>query len=286
MKPLFFLTAIFISCLLNNGSASGDQLQSTTDDIGILSWNLNDFGQSKTDSAIVFIATTVQEYDIVMIQEVVAGDPGGVQAVGRLAAALNRSGTKWDYRTSDPTSGINSYKRERYAFLWKTARVSLQGNCWLEKKYQQEIDREPFYATFKKGNKQFTLVNFHAITKNKQPETEVKYFKLLPATYPALNLVFGGDFNLPSTHTVFNPLRSMGYQSALQKQKTSLKQKCDQADCLASEFDHFFYSKSKIRLVAAGALHFYRSFDDFEEAREISDHVPVWMRVELLASGY
>lgn len=91
------------------------------------------------------------------------------------------------------------------------------------KKYNLEIDREPYYCTFEYNKKQFTIANFHAITKSKQPETEIKYFKFLPAQYPTLNLVFMGDFNCPQSHTVFNPLKKMGYASVFTKQKTSLK---------------------------------------------------------------
>jgi len=217
----------------------------------------------------------------VLIQEVVAKDPGGAQAVGRLGNALNRKGAKWEYRISDATSGDNSYKKERYAFLWKTFRVSLVGKPWLEKKYTIEIDREPFYATFKAQGKEFTLANFHAITKKMQPETEVKYFKFLPEEYPTLNLIFCGDFNLPQSHTVFNPLKKMGFSPALIGQKTSLKQECKNNDCLSSEFDNVFYPSVKIKQQAAGIIHFYNSFPNFKEARELTDHVPVYFQFSL-----
>jgi hypothetical protein len=36
-------------------------------------------------------------------------------------------------------------------------------------KYNAEIDREPFLATFIYNNKQFTVATFHAITKSNQP---------------------------------------------------------------------------------------------------------------------
>jgi deoxyribonuclease-1-like protein len=52
--------------------------------------------------------------------------------VARLNDALNRKGFKWDYSVSDPTSGDNSYKKERYAFLWKTSKIKLIGKAWLE----------------------------------------------------------------------------------------------------------------------------------------------------------
>jgi len=250
-------------------------------EIEILSWNLLDFGKTKSEAEIEFIAQTVNNYDIVLIQEVVAKDPGGAQAVGRLGEALSRKGSKWEYRISDATSGESSYKKERYAFLWKPSSVTLVGRPWLEQKYTLEIDREPFYATFQAGDKTFTLVNFHAITKSMQPETEVKYFKFLPAAYPDLNLIFCGDFNLPERHTVFNPLKAMGYKPALQNQKTSLRQSCIGEDCLASEFDNIFYPAGKILMVSSGVVHFYRSFPTLQQARNISDHVPVFFVFKL-----
>jgi len=246
--------------------------------INICSWNLMNFGKSKSDAEIEFIANTIKSYDIVLIQEVVAKDPGGAQAVARLEEALNRKGAKWEYKISDETSGENSYKRERYAIIWKPSKITLIGTPWLEKKYTEEINREPFYATFRVGSKEFTVANFHAITKSMQPETEIKYFKYLPEEYPNLNLMFCGDFNLPQSHTVFNPLRKMGYLSALTGQKTSLRQECFNDDCLASEFDNFFFNSNKITNVSTGVIHFYKSFSSIKEARKISDHIPIYFQ--------
>lgn len=219
------------------------------------------------------MASTLKDYDVVALQEVVAGY-GGTQAVAKLADELNRKGTKWDYAISDPTIS-SSYKTERYAFLWKTKVVKKVGKAWLEKKYALEIDREPYYCTFEYEAKQFTIVNFHAITKKMQPETEIKYFKYLPALYPTLNLIFVGDFNCPQSHTVFNPLKKMGYKSAFVNQKTSLKKSCKEDDCLASEFDNIWYDTNKISLKNSEALHFYTNFETLEEARKISDHIPI-----------
>ncbi len=244
--------------------------------VSICSWNLENFGKSKDDNTIEFIANIVKHYDIICVQEVVAGY-GGAQAVARLNAVLNRKGFKWDYRVSDVTSGESSYKHERYAFLWKTSRVRLIGKPWLEMKFNIEIDREPFFATFTHGSKHFTVVNFHAITKSKQPETEIKYFKFLPANYPDKNLIFCGDFNCPQSHTVFNPLKSMNYKPVFVNQKTSLKQKCMNDNCLASEFDNIFYNNSKVKYISSGIIHFFESFkNDLKLARKISDHVPIY----------
>jgi endonuclease/exonuclease/phosphatase family metal-dependent hydrolase len=266
MKPFFSFLLLLISCFVFSQTK-------------LLSWNLENFGKSKSEETINYIANSLRDYDLIAIQEVVAGY-GGAQAVVRLADELNRKGAKWDYVISDPTSS-SAYKTERYAFIWKTSKLKKIGRAWLEKKYHLEIDREPYFCTFQYENKQFTVANFHAITKNRQPETEIKYFKFLPAEYPTLNLIFAGDFNCPQSHTVFNPLKKMGYQSTLVNQKTSLKKECKNGKCLASEFDNIYYNDCKINSLNSGIISFYKNFNSLQEARAISDHIPIWLEFSL-----
>ncbi len=247
--------------------------------VKLLSWNLENFGKSKSDVSISFMANVIKEYDIVAIQEVVASN-GGAQAVARLADELNRKGSKWDYTISDPTTSTPN-KTERYAFIWKTAQLKKVGKAWLAKKYAAVMEREPYLCTFEYSKKQFTAVSFHAITKSKQPEREIKYFKYFPSAYPKLNLIFAGDFNCPQSHSVFDPLRKMEFGSALINQKTSLKRACKNGQCLASEYDNLFYSKLKIRKLNSGVIPFYQNFQSLKEARTISDHCPIWMEFSL-----
>lgn len=247
--------------------------------IKLLSWNIENLGQSKSNQEIILLANIVRDFDIIAIQEVVAGY-GGAQAVARLADELNRKGTKWDYTVSDLTSS-SVYKTERYAYVWKTSKVRKVGKAWLEKRYHLEIDREPYFCTFQYEKKQFTVVNFHAITKKRQPETEIKYFKFLPDEYPNLNLLFAGDFNCPQSHSVFNPLKKMGYKPVLVNQKTSLKKECNNGHCLASEFDNMYYHASKINFLKSGIIPFHTAFATQKEARMLSDHIPIWFEFSL-----
>jgi len=266
----FKLSILFAVILAFSANCSAQTLT-------LLSWNLKDLGNSRDAAEIRIIAETMRNADIVAIQEVVAGD-GGAQAVARLVTELNTLGATWDYVVSNPTLS-SSYKTERYAFAWKKSRVKLLGKPWLQQgEYAKLIDREPYFATFEVGGKQITVVNFHAITQSKQPETEVKYFRLLPDMYPGLKLVFAGDFNLPQSHSVFNPLKKMGYLPALVNQKTSLRQQCHPDGCLASEFDNIFYKSDHLQVTEKGIIHFYKKVDTFEKARLISDHVPVYIR--------
>jgi deoxyribonuclease-1-like protein len=239
----------------------------------VCSWNIENLGKSKSEAEISYMANILRDFDIVALQEVVAGK-GGAQAVAKIADVLNRKGSKWDYVVSNPTTG-SAYKRERYAFLWKTAKVKKIGKAWLEQKYKQEIDREPFFCTFYYNQKTITIVNFHAITKSKQPETEIKYFKFLPDEYPLLNLLFVGDFNCPQSHTVFNPLKKMGYTSVFENEKTTLKKACKEGNCLASEFDNIFYKPTFVTVLKKEIVHFYKDFETLLLAGEISDHLPI-----------
>lgn len=247
--------------------------------IKVCTWNIENIGSSKSVENLLYIAATLKDFDVVAIQEVVPND-GGAQTIAKIADILNRKGAKWDYVVSDPTTG-SKYKTERYAYLWKTSKIKKIGDAWLEQKYQLEIDREPYYCTFEYKNKTFTLSNFHAITKKLQPETEIKHFRFLPNAYPLLNLIFLGDFNCPQSHSVFGPLKSMGYTSVFKNQKTSLKKECDGSDCLASEYDNIYFNTDKIAVTNNGVVHFYEDFKTIHEAREISDHIPIWATIEI-----
>lgn len=251
--------------------------------VKISSWNLANFGKTKTETEINYVAEVLRDFDVVALQEVVSGY-GGSQAVAKLADALNRKGAKWDYVVSDPTEST-PYATERYAFLWKTAKVKGVRKAGLDQNYVHEIDREPYMMDFSYQGKTFTLVSFHAIPKKKQPETEIKYFKFLPGHYPDKNLIFLGDFNVPQSHTVFNPLKKIGYKPVFTDQKTTMKMKCGGEECLASEYDNIFYNSNKLHLVNCGVVLIYKNFPDMKAVRRISDHIPVWAEFDFSTEG-
>jgi endonuclease/exonuclease/phosphatase family metal-dependent hydrolase len=270
MKKLYFL---LITITLFSADISNTY--------SIASWNIRDMGGSKDDAEIEVMANQLKTFDIVAIQEVVNGQGKGAKAIAILADKLNRKGAKWDYIVSDGTTGT-SHEIERYAYLWKTSKVTLIGRPYLEMKYANLIVREPFVAQFKIGNEKVRLVNFHAVPQSKQPETEIKYLKFFPDLYPDETLFFVGDFNLTQEHTVFNPLKKQGYAPSLVNQKTSLKQKrLDNGDFLSKELDNIFYNTNKITFVNSGIVNFTTQFSTLKEARTISDHLPIYLEFEI-----
>ena len=185
--------------------------------ISLASWNIQHLGRTKTPEDIFQIASILRDFDIVAIQEVVAKDPAGAQAVAKIADELNRMGFKWDYQISDPTKSPSVYMSERYAFLWKTSRVSIVHRAYLDKELENLCYREPFVAAFKaKGKTEpFYVVNYHSRKYNDRPEEEIIHFINYPKRLDSDRILIAGDFNLNEKHTVWKPLYRKGFKSAL-----------------------------------------------------------------------
>ncbi len=242
--------------------------------VKVMTWNLMNLGKSKTPEQITYIAKTLNKADIIAIQEVVTNYTGAQTTAKILQELNNNSGTKWEYIISEPTQS-SPYRSERYVYFFKTSKVKLKSKPYLDQHFAQQIEREPFVAIFTYMDKDITLFNFHALPKKHQPETEIKYFRNYPHLYTGSNLVFLGDFNLTESHSVFNPLKKLGYIPSFTNQKTSLRQKCIQNDCLASEYDNIFYDTEKMNVKSKEVIYFFEDFESLETARKLSDHIPL-----------
>ncbi|OFY84597.1 MAG: hypothetical protein A3F72_19330 [Bacteroidetes bacterium RIFCSPLOWO2_12_FULL_35_15] len=241
----------------------------------IATWNIANFGASKDESEITFIAKTIKDFDILAIQEISVSPPGP-QAVARLIDALNRTGSKWDYAISDPTVGNGC---ERYAFVWKTSRVRLLGKPWLEKSMEQTIDREPFLARFICNiNDTFLMATIHTVPTKKLPQNECIQLYMLDSIYEKDHLIILGDFNLSHKSPAFDNMKARKIKPAFEKQKTTLKMKmAANGEVLANEYDNIFYESDEIQIKDKGFLNFSTSFPDLKSARSISDHIPLFI---------
>ena len=264
-----------------SGSASSSDAaapaRTGNESIQLLTWNVLNFGKSKTDEEIAFMADIVRDFDVVALQEVNTG-PDGAQTVARLDAELDRRGAQWDYVVSDPTDGPGS---ERYAYLWKPSRAKLAGRPWLEAALADKIDREPYMARFqnKQGSVQMLIASLHAVPRAKRPADEVAFLDELHRRYEGDNLLILGDFNLAESHYAFDELKQAGYVPAIVDQKTSLRMRRKDGQHLANEYDNIFYESAPLRSATSGVVDFTSEFRTLRQAREISDHIPVFMEV-------
>ncbi len=233
-------------------------------EIIIVSWNIKDFGQSRTDEEITAIAQHVRHADIISIQEVVAIHPGGAQAVARLADQLNRMGSKWDYSISDPTQSTSSQKSERYAFLWKTSKLTVTGGGpRLLSELTSYVEREPYFIKLKHKNIVLEIVNYHACThKETFPErSEIMAISQWLIKNKSKNVIWAGDMNLNINDMAFEYIIDDGYKSVLNGQKTSLKKKCKDGNYLSKGEDNILYKLADVNFKSANVLDFVKGKD-------------------------
>lgn len=246
--------------------------------LSLASWNIRDLGRTKSAEEITEIAKILKNFDIVAIQEVVAKDPAGAQAVAKIVDELNRMGFKWDYRISDPTKSPSTYISERYAYLWKTSKVSLIHRAYLDGELEEVCNREPYIAAFKrKGESEpFYVINFHSRRYNDRPEEEIIRFLDYPKRLNSNRIIIAGDFNLDENHEVWKPFYKNGFESALKNTLTTLKMKCKEGNYLNYAIDNIYFT-SGIKNFQSGSVDFVRFCEELEVARGISDHLPIFM---------
>ncbi len=260
--------------------------QNNTIPLVIVSWNIANFGGSKGESEIAYMAKKLRNADIVAIQEVVIG-PKGAQAISQLVDELNRTGAKWDYVLSDPTNGPGT---ERYAFLFKTKNVSIKQKGFLIKELDEAIDREPFYQKFEvRGNGLTTtisLVNIHTVPKSKGPEKEIQALARLHTLFPNDKLLVMGDFNTHQNSPAFEALKGGQCHPALKGRiRTTLKMEPDpvNGERYANDYDNIYCKSPWITVTEANRIDLTQDvpnvYPDLKSIRKVSDHVPVYAKI-------
>lgn len=267
-KKLLFISILFVSNFLFCQNES----------IKIVSWNIRDFGQTKSREELEQMADLIKDVDILAIQEVVSGY-GGAQAVARLSDILNRKGAKWDYVISNPTHSP-AYMTERYAYIWKTKYIKIKNRGGLLKELDTEIDREPFLIDFYQNGIKFTVINFHSRPYSKDPKPEIKALTQFVVDSLKTPLLLVGDFNTNENDAVFSSFKQKGFSSTIVNQKTTLKRICKSGFYLNYVIDNIFYSKN-ISKIDGGIIDFVRFCDNLEEARQLSDHLPVYLEFKI-----
>jgi len=250
---------------------------SQQNDFNLISWNIQDFGKTKSGKELDEIAEIIRVADIVAIQEVVAGY-GGAQAVAKLADILNRKGAQWDYVISDATNSTK-YVTERYAIVWKTKHIKIKNRGKLITELDTLVDREPFLIDFYMADKKLTLINFHSRPYNKNPEAEIKALTEYVINSSSAPLILAGDFNVNEAKPVFDNFKANGFTASVTSQKTTLKKACDGFEYCNHAIDNVFYSKA-ITNIGSGCIDFVRACDNLEKARKLSDHLPVYLKFE------
>lgn len=247
----------------------------------ICSWNLQNMGKSKSTKEIAIMAEQLLQCDLIALQEINTG-ADGKQKIASLVEQMNLHKRVFYYSVSSPTSSTNPHESECYAFIWNKEKVYQQKKFHLDAHFEQAIVREPYIGYFKVGMHSFTVANFHAVPKSKQPQQEIAKFKHFDQYYKGQHIIFVGDFNTAPEDQVFNPLKKKGYKYYPENQATTLKQQYHPSQQFANSYDHLWWPQDFGIVLEDSIIPFHQLFGtDMKAARHLSDHVPIKIKIAL-----
>jgi len=181
------------------------------DTITIASWNVWNLGAG---SGVEDRADVIAQFDIVALQEV-----GTIEGLSRLLERVEAdTNLDWEYVVSPRVGEGNA--AEYYAFMYRTDRVSYvecSSDVYPEPT-PDDFSREPFFAAFRAGEFDFTLITVH-ITWGSLASLRTAECRRLAEVWQCVqdldpdedDLILMGDFNRDKpTHSAFNDLEDLG----------------------------------------------------------------------------
>jgi endonuclease/exonuclease/phosphatase family metal-dependent hydrolase len=182
----------------------------------IASWNVENLG-ANTD--VQERAEIIRQFDIVALQEVLS-----IVGLDKLLACVEAiTGDDWDVVTSPKVGEGNA--AEFYAFMYRTASVAYieESSGVYQEPMPDDFSREPFFASFRAGEFDFTLITVH-ITWGDLASLRTAECRRLQSVWNYVqnmdseedDLILLGDFNRDKpTHSAFDLLLQMGITSIL-----------------------------------------------------------------------
>ena len=242
----------------------------------LAAWNIRIFSNgSRTDDELHHIAQVLIRYDFITIVEL-----RDEVVLMRTEAMLEGMGRDYDYLMSGP---VGAKVKERYAFLFdpQIVRVIEDGEVFPDPK--DVFLREPYFATFKAGEFDFTAIAVHVIwgdTVN-QRRREVQelanvYQAVQAADDTEQDVILLGDFNRnPDDQSAYGPLLSIPSMEPL----FQLPQKSHIKD--TSLYDNIFFQARHVTEYTgdSGIDRFDETLfrnNDAAASLAVSDHRPVW----------
>lgn len=273
--PLIFL--FFFTC---SNSPRPTVVNPVLQTVTVASFNIRIFSNtSRNDQELGYIADILDDYDIIAIQEL-----RDEKVLQRTISILNNRGREYGYDISAP---VGKEVKERYAFLYRKDKVKEIYPGKLYKKTKDEFIREPFYATFKANNFDFTLITVHILfganEKERRPEIKelAKVYNKVQAEDPKeQDILLCGDFNFPPTDVGFNDLKAIPTMAFLiaPPAKTIISD--------TNLYDNFWFQKKFVQEYTgiSGVNKYDESMfgnDDKKAKEAVSDHRPIWAKFEI-----
>ncbi len=244
--------------------------------ISIASFNIRIFSnKSRSEQELSLIAKLLRKYDVIAIQEL-----RDEKVLKRTITILKNLGYSYQYDLSDPVGTKTAH--ELYAFLYRSDKVQLIQKGLIYKNAPEKFIRPPFYANFKAGNFDFTLMTIHILFgKNKslrRPEILAlanAYQTIQQKDGKENDLILLGDFNMSPDDAGFQQLKSIPTMHCLilPPEKTTITD--------TSLYDNFWFQRQYVKEYTglSGINRFDETMfgnDDEKAKLAISDHRLVW----------
>lgn len=258
------------------------------DRVKVAAFNVQMFGKSKRSKADVMdvLARIAREFDIMFVQEL--RDSSETTAKFYLDAINDMDGPHYAFVRSRRLGRTSS--KEAYAYFYNTSAVEcVSYYVWHDT--DDVFEREPYIATFRSGNFDFTLVGIH--TKPDDAVSEIGelaevYLDVLAADPDERDIIIMGDFNADG------PCFDEDGASLLKNEKFSWVITNDMDTMTMTDWTY-----DRIVMTDATAEHEYESaavfrFDtvfgigDQDLIEDVSDHFPVYgvFRTDLIDDDF
>ena len=242
-------------------------------ELKIASWNVRIFSTgSRDDAELALIADRLEPYDLVAIQEL-----RDEEVVDRTLQLLADRGHRFRAVVSPP---VGRGVKERYAFLYRPGKVQVLGPERLYPDPDDAFIREPFWASFRAGEFDFTLVTIHSIFGDSKRERRAEalllddiYQRVQGADPDEQDVMILGDFNLPPDDSGFSELAALLTPLFTGEIRTTISD--------ASLYDNIWFDPAYV-----GEWTGERGVDRFDEVAfgdddkvaslAVSDHRPIW----------
>ena len=247
-----------------------------TETLRLASWNIRIFSdKSRSDTELRHICQTIIDYDFLAVIEL-----RDEKVLQRAEAMLLTMGRDYDYQISNE---VGRGVKERYAFLYDTAMVKVVNAGEIFPDPSDDFIREPYYATFRANEFDFTVIAIHIIWGSKVTQRREEILKLADVYEQVQefdpseqDVILVGDFNrepddkesyirlfgLPALIPLFHP-----------PQKSHIKD--------SSLYDNIWFQSDYLN-----EYHGVSGIDRFDETdfanddklahTSVSDHRPVW----------
>lgn len=269
------------------GSRTGTVSVGTEGLVRIASWNVLNL---RADTPVADRAAVIAEYDLVALQEVKSLD-----AMPALRNALqSQTGVEWQYVASPLTGSGNA--AEYYVFVYRTDRVEeIEGPRGLYPEPNgDDFVREPFFATFRAGEFDFTIITVHVVWGDGTAPPRVAEVQKLDDVWVYVqsldpdedDLLLTGDYNLNKpTHYAFGDLRALDLIPLIENGEAFTTYSTSETKIGANWYDNLWMDPNQTSDEYTGNsgvdyfhTRFYQSetYPHLKVREEISDHCPVW----------